>query len=61
MNPYHYYSAVGNYIVTLIIDNGAQSDTSTQVVPVDSVLYVLHSSLTRMKSLCAGDYHILLL
>ena len=52
-SPYHLFTAAGNYNVTLIITDGTQSDTVTQVVTVDTVC--MSVTYSYMFNTCLGD------
>jgi PKD repeat protein len=49
----HMYSLPGTYTVTLIINDGIQSDTSIQVIAVDSIC--MSVSVSYWENPCAGD------
>ncbi len=53
MNPYHTYSIAGNYIVTLIIDNGTTTDTSVQSIAVDTSC--MSAFISYQWNPCAND------
>lgn len=54
-NPYHYYPAAGNYVVTHIISNGTLSDTIVRSIYVDTVC--LSASLPNFTAAlnCVND------
>lgn len=53
LNPYHYYSSTGNFTVTLIISDGTQSDTTSQIINVST--NCMSASISYMANPCAGD------
>jgi PKD repeat protein len=53
LNPYHLYSAAGNYLVTLIISDGAQSDTAYNTVTVPASC--MSVSVSYNLNTCFGD------
>lgn len=53
LSPYHSFTASGNYIVTLVISDGTNSDTSTQSVAVDTTC--MSTFISYQWNPCAGD------
>ncbi len=51
--PYHFYGAPGNYAVTLIINDGTLSDTSVQIITVDSAC--MSTFISYQWNPCVGD------
>lgn len=53
MGPYHTYASAGNYVVTLIIDNGTNTDTAVQTITVDTAC--MSTFISYQWNPCAGD------
>ncbi|MEO8086781.1 MAG: PKD domain-containing protein [Bacteroidota bacterium] len=51
--PVHSFSAAGNYVITLIIDNGTSMDTSIQSIVVDTGC--MSAYISYQWNPCAGD------